>query len=109
MSKISEIKSYVADRGTGTAFYNYVNTEPLYLSRGVRKAYLDGDGDVQEVLNAVNRFHGGDFGTADNTGKEEGHEYGCYPSSVESDSGDDASLWVHRDRKNLIAFFKFER
>lgn len=109
MSKLSDIKQYVIDAGTGTAFYNYVNTEPVYLSRGIRKAYLDGGGNIQEVLNAATRFHNHDFGSADNTGKEEGHEYGRYESSIEAGDGEDASIWVHRDHKNLIAFFRFER
>ncbi len=108
MSTIKEIREYVEEKGRGTAFYNYVNTEPVYLSKGIRKAFLDG-GDIQEVINAVGRFQKKDFGTADNTAAKPGHEYGVYESSVEAVEAEDPSIHVHRDRENVIVFFGFER
>ena len=110
MKSLEEIERKIG-RSRGTAYYNTVNTDPLYLSRGIREAYLDGDSDIQEVINAVGRFQKGDFGTAEQAGKREeaGHEYGRYEGSVLSDSGHDACIWVHRDGDSLIAYFKCER
>ena len=59
----------------------------------------------------MTRFQKGDFGEAPDRGKDEkaGHEYGCYPGNLESDSGEDTSVWIHRDAEAVIVYFAFER
>ncbi|MGI6108126.1 MAG: hypothetical protein ACOX8B_09385 [Lachnospiraceae bacterium] len=110
MRTLEEIQTAIG-RSRGTVYYNTVNAEPLYLSKGIRTAYLEDDGDIQEVINAAMRFENGDYGTAEQAGKTEeaGHEYGRYEGSVVSSLGDDSCIWVHRDGNSVIAYFRFER
>ncbi|MEE8885691.1 MAG: hypothetical protein SOI56_03860 [Eubacteriales bacterium] len=107
-----ELQELVKKKGFGTALYGNVNGEPVYLSRGVREIFLGDDEDaVQNVINAVIAFQGGDYGSAEEKGKKStpGHEYGRYQLDTFDETDEDTALWVHRDGKAVIVYYRFER
>ncbi len=108
MNTFKELQEYVKKKGFGTAYYGTINGRTVYLSRGIREVYFNGD-DFQIIIGDVLRFEKGDFGTADNQGKPEGHEYGCYTGRFEAEGNEDTRVWVHRDGDSIIVYFKFER
>lgn len=110
MNNFSELKELVGRRGYGTALYGNVNGEPVYLSRGIREVFFEGD-HIQEIIGAVTRFENGDYGNAADHGKQPnpGHEYGRYEiCSLASDEEDNA-VWIHKDGNAIIVYFAFER
>ncbi|MGI6055619.1 MAG: hypothetical protein ACOYBD_01350 [Bilifractor sp.] len=112
MEKLSDLKEYISrkKKGYGTAYYGTINGETIYLSAGIREVYFVGS-EFQKIIGYVTRFQKGDFGDAPARGRtgKPGHEYGCYPGNLESDSGEDTSVWIHRDAEAVIVYFAFER
>ncbi len=110
MAKFEELKELVKKKGYGTALYNNVNGEPVYLSRGVREIFM-GDGDIQKIVEAVEAFQKGNFGNAAEYGKSQkpGHEYGRYEITDFELSDEDTAVWVHKAEDAIIVYFKFER
>ncbi|MDY6285836.1 MAG: hypothetical protein ACOYBK_02275 [Bilifractor sp.] len=107
-----ELQELVKKKGYGTAMYGNVNGEPVYLSRGVREAFLNDEDEIQPIINSVIAFQGGDYGTAAEKGKTstEGHEYGRYDLGVFSEEQEeDTAIWIHRDGAAIIVYFHFER
>jgi uncharacterized protein YheU (UPF0270 family) len=107
-----ELQEMVKKKGFGTAMYGNVNGEPVYLSRGVREMFLGDDEDaIQPIINTVIAFQGGDYGTAAENGKKpsEGHEYGRYDLDLFEEKDEDTAVWIHRDGKAVIVYFRFER
>lgn len=95
----------------GNVEYDNIHGEAVYLSCGIREAFMEGD-RIDEVLAAVRKFQKGDYGTAEENGKteKEGHEYGRYDiSGLTSETGEDTAVWIHRTQDSLIVYFKFER
>ncbi len=43
MKDFKELQELVGRRGFGTALYGNINGDPVYLSRGIREFFLDGD------------------------------------------------------------------
>ncbi len=114
MKDFNELKELVEKRGFGTALYGTVNGEAVYLSRGVREVFFEGD-NIQKVIGAVTDFENGNFGSAAENGKvpSVGHEYGRYEVNdlVPAAEGaeDDTAVWIHKDGDAVIVYFKFER
>lgn len=107
-----ELKDLVKKKGFGTAMYGNVNGEPVYLSRGVREAFLNDEEEIQPIINTVIAFQGGDYGSAAENGKTptEGHEYGRYDLGVfTEETEEDTAVWIHRDGSAVIVYFRFER
>jgi len=108
---VQELKKLVEEKGYGTALYDNVNGEPVYLSRGVREIFF-GNGDMQDVITSVRKFQNGDFGDAAAHGKggQTGHEYGRYQvGALAGEDNEDAGLWIHRDGEAIIVYYSFER
>lgn len=111
MKDFTELKELVNKRGFGTALYGTVNGEPVYLSRGIREYFFEGD-NIQKVIGAVSQFQDGDFGTAAEHGKasSKGHEYGRYEiCALDNSAEEDHAVWIHRDGDAVIVYFRFER
>ena len=111
MKNFNEVKDYVKKRRTGTALYGTINGDNVYLSRGIREVFFEGD-NIQKIIDAVCVFQKGDLGSSAEHGKkgEAGHEYGRYEiCELAADEGDDNAVWVHRDHGSVIVYFKFER
>lgn len=112
MTDFNTLKDTVKKKGFGTALYGNVNGAPVYLSRGVREAYLGDGTDIQPVISAVTEFENGNYGSAAEHGKapSKGHEYGRYAvTEFENSSDEDDALWIHKDGKAIIVYFAFER
>lgn len=111
MKDFNEVKDYVKKRRTGTALYGTINGDNVYLSRGIREVFFEGD-NIQKIIDAVCVFQKGDLGSSAEHGKkgEAGHEYGRYEiCELAADEGDDNAVWIHRDHESVIVYFKFER
>lgn len=111
MKDFKELQELVGRRGFGTALYGNINGDPVYLSRGIREFFLDGD-NIQKIITAVDGFQKGAFGLAQSRGKQQvkGHEYGCYDiCGLPAQDGEDNTVWVHRDDDAIIVYFRFER
>ena len=113
MTKMKELMDYVRKKGYGTVPYDNVNGDHVYLSRGIRGEVMEGDDDMQKVVDAITRFQNRDYGDADSHGKasREGHEYGRYDiTHLQADNPDeDTAGWIHRADDSLIVYFRFER
>lgn len=109
MKDFNRLKDYVKKKGYGTALYGNVNAEEVYLSRGIREVFFEGD-DIQIIIGDVMRFQKKDFGDAAEHGRKQtpGHEYGRYETSLTCDD-DDTAVWIHRDGSAIIVYFAFER
>lgn len=68
MKDFKELQELVGRRGFGTALYGNINGDPVYLSRGIREFFLDGD-NIQKIIAAVDGFQKGEFGLAQSRGK----------------------------------------
>ena len=91
MKDFKELQELVGRRGFGTALYGNINGDPVYLSRGIREFFLDGD-NIQKIIAA------------------RGHEYGCYDiCGLPAQDGEDNTVWIHRDDDAVIVYFRFER
>ena len=100
MKDFKELQELVGRRGFGTALYGNINGDPVYLSRGIREFFLDGD-NIQKIIAAVDGFQKGEFGLA---------EYGCYDiCGLPAQDGEDNTVWIHRDDDAVIVYFRFER
>ena len=66
MKDFKELQELVGRRGFGTALYGNINGDPVYLSRGIREFFLDGD-NIQKIIAAVDGFQKGEFGLAMST------------------------------------------
>jgi hypothetical protein len=111
MKDFNELKASVKNEGFGTAFYDHVNGDPVYLSRGVRDVFL-GEGDIQKVIASVDQFQKGNYGSAEDYGKtpKPGHEYGRYDiTDLPAEEGEDTGVRIHKDGNSIIAFYYFER
>lgn len=111
MKDFKELQELVGRRGFGTALYGNINGDPVYLSRGIREFFLDGD-NIQKIITAVDGFQKGEFGLAQSRGKQQvkGHEYGCYDiCGLPVQDGEDNTVWIHRDDDAIIVYFRFER
>jgi hypothetical protein len=106
-----EMKDAVARKGFGTQFYDNVNGEAVYLSRGIRELYLGEYDGIQTVISAVARFQNKDYGDAADCGKvsSAGHEYGRYVTDLPAEEEEDTAIWIHRDAEALLVYFRFER
>ncbi len=113
MTKMKELMDHVRKKGYGTVPYDNVNGDSVYISRGIRAEFMEGDDDMQKVIDAIGRFQKGDYGDAAEHGKSprEGHEYGRYEITHLSgdDSSEDPAVWIHRADNSLIVYFRFER
>lgn len=113
MTKMKELMDHVRKKGYGTVPYDNVNGDSVYISRGIRAEFMEGDDDMQKVIDAIRRFQKGDYGDAAEYGKSprEGHEYGRYDIThlKGEDSSEDPAVWIHRADDSLIVYFKFER
>ena len=90
MKDFKELQELVGRRGFGTALYGNINGDPVYLSRGIREFFLDGD-NIQKIIAAVDGFQKGEFGLAP------------------AQDGEDNTVWIHRDDDAVIVYFRFER
>ena len=68
MKDFKELQELVGRRGFGTALYGNINGDPVYLSRGIREFFLDGD-NIQKIIAAVDGFQKGEFGLARRTAR----------------------------------------
>lgn len=109
MKDFQELKELVGKRGYGTALYGNVNGEPVYLSRGIREEFFDGD-QIQKIIAAVTQFENGDYGSAAEHGRRpvKGHEYGRY-EICDLPAEEDNAVWIHKDGDAVIVYFAFER
>lgn len=108
---IKELKELVKKKGFGTALYENVNGEPVYLSRGIRETILGTD-DAQKMIEAIQKFQNGDYGSAAEHGKKStpNHEYGRYEiGSLTSEDGEDTAVWMHKAEDSILVYYKFER
>jgi len=110
---MKELMDDVKKKGYGTVPYENVNGDHVYISRGIREEFMNGEDDMQKVVDAVARFQKGDYGDATSHGKasREGHEYGRYAITklVADNPDEDTAVWIHRADDSLIVYFRFER
>ena len=111
MASFSDLKELVKKKGYGSAQFNNINGDTVYLSRGIRETFLINEDEEQKIINAVIGFQRGDRGNAAEYGKESrpGHEYGRYEIADFEDCDEDTAVWIHRTAEAIKVYFRFER
>ncbi len=107
---LEQIKECVIRDGFSLCDMGYHNDDHIYFTRGFSYATTTQTITIDEVIECLNKFQGGDYGTFYEVGETatNGNEYGEYKSNLGA-TANDGAIMIHRERGYILVYFQFER